>query len=146
MEIVKPLNYIPYIKKNVEIYLNERFGWEKFVHKHHESRFTRFYEDYWLPRKFGYERRRAHLSSLILTNQLDRDVALKRISKPELDEQFMITEFEYVANKLDLSVNELQNIFKGKNETYKSYKNKRLLIGMGVKAMNILGLEKRLFR
>jgi tRNA(Ile)-lysidine synthase TilS/MesJ len=146
MEIVKPLNYVPYIKNEVEKFLTERFGWEKLVHKHHESRFTRFYEDYWLPRKFGYERRRAHLSSLILTNQMERGVALKRIIIPELDKIFMIQEFEYVANKLDLSLKELISIFEGENKTYRDYKNKRLLIGLGAKAMNILGLEKRLFR
>lgn len=146
MDVVKPLNLVPYIKKDAEKLLEERFGWQKFVHKHHESRFTRFYEDYWMPRKFGYEKRRAHFSSLILTNQMTRDEALERISKPEMDEQFLIQEFEYVANKLGLSVEELQTIFDGKNKTYRDYKNKRFLIGLGARAMKILGLEKRLFR
>jgi len=146
MEIVKPLNYVPYIKKDIEKFLEDRFHWEKFVHKHHESRFTRFFEDYWMPRKFGYEKRRAHFSSLIMTSQMTRDAALERISKPELDEQFYVQEFEFVANKLDLSVKELQRLFEGENKTYKSYKNKRYLIGLGTRVMNILGLEKRLFR
>ena len=59
-------------------------------------------------------RNAAHFSSLILTNQMTRDEALERISKPEMDEQFLIQEFEYVTNKLDLSVEELQAIFDGK--------------------------------
>ncbi|WP_222535561.1 N-acetyl sugar amidotransferase [Pedobacter polysacchareus] len=146
MEIVKPLNLVPYIKKDAEKLLADRFGWEKFQHKHHESRFTRFYEDYWMPRKFGYEKRRAHFSSLILTNQMTREEALERISKPELDEQFLLQEFEYVANKFDLKVQELQDIFNGANKTFHDYKNKRALIGLGAKVMKILGLEKRLFR
>ena len=146
MQIIKPLNYIPYIKKDVEKLLETRFGWVKFQHKHHESRFTRFYEDYWLPQKFGYEKRRAHLSSLILTNQMSREDALKRISRPEMSETFLKQEFEYVANKLGLTVDELQAFFNGENKTYFDYKNKRALIGLGVKAMKILGLEKRLFR
>ncbi len=146
MEVIKPLNLVSYIKKDAEKLLEGRFGWQKFVHKHHESRFTRFYEDYWMPGKFGYEKRRAHFSSLILTNQMTRDEALERISKPEMDEQFLIQEFEYVANKLDLSVEELQTIFDGKNKTYRDYKNKRFLISLGARAMKILGLEKRLFR
>lgn len=146
MEIVKPLNFIPYIKKDVEKLLKEKFGWQKFQHKHHESRFTRFYEDYWLPRKFGYEKRRAHFSSLILTNQMTRDEALERISKPEMDEQFLNQEFEYVANKLDLTVEELQTIFEGENKTYRDYKNKKSIIDFGARFMRVLGLEKRLFR
>ena len=146
MEVFKPLNLVPYIKEDVEALLHERFGWEKFLHKHHESRFTRFYEDYWLPRKFGYEKRRAHFSSLILTNQMTREEALERISRPELSEQFLKQEFEYVANKLDLSVAQLTDIFEGENKTYHDYKNKKSMIGLGAKVMRFLGLERRLFR
>jgi hypothetical protein len=146
MQIVKPLNYVPYIKKDAEKLLEEKFGWEKFQHKHHESRFTRFYEDYWLPGKFGFQKRRAHFSSLILTNQMTRDEALDRISRPELSEQFLRHEFEYVANKLGLSVDELQKLYEGGNKTYKDYRNKRFIIGFGAKAMTALGLENILFR
>jgi N-acetyl sugar amidotransferase len=146
MEVVKPLNMVPYIKKDAEAKLGALFGWEKFLHKHHESRFTRFYEDYWMPRKFGYEKRRAHFSSLIMTGQMTREAALARIASPELDEHTLKREFEYVATKLDLSVDELQMIFEGKNKTFRDYKNKKFLIGMGARVMRTFGLEKRLFR
>lgn len=146
MEVIKPLNNFPYIKKEAEDFLEKRFGWKRFKHKHHESRFTRFYEDFWLPRKFGYEKRRAHFSSLILTGQMTRDEALDRISRPELDEQTLKQEFEFVANKLDLTVEEFWKIFEGENKTYKDYRNKRHIINLGTKAMTFLGLEQRLFR
>lgn len=146
MEIVKPLNLVPYIKKDAEAELERRFGWQRFQHKHHESRFTRFYEDYWMPRKFGYHKRRAHFSSLILTGQMAREAALERLSRPEMDEHFLKQEFEYVANKLGLSVDELQSIFDGENRTYRDYSNKRWAIGIGASAMRMLGLERRLFR
>ena len=146
MEIVKPLNMVPYIKKEAEETLHRLFGWQKFQHKHHESRFTRFYEDYWMPRKFGYHKRRAHFSSLIMTGQMTRAEALDRISHPEMDEHFLMQEFEYVANKLGLTVAELQQIFKGENKTYRDYGNKRWAIGVGANVMRWLGLEKRLFR
>lgn len=146
MKVVMPCNYVPYIKKDVEKILNEKFGWEPFLHKHHESRFTRFYEDYWLPRKFGFEKRRAHFSSLILTGQMTREAALERISKPELSEDFLNQEFEYVANKLDISREELQNIFNGQNKTYADYRNKKKILTTGASLMRKFGLEKRLFR
>ncbi|APG62489.1 LPS biosynthesis protein [Sphingorhabdus lutea] len=146
MEVAKPLNLVPYIKADAEALLENKFGWKKFQHKHHESRFTRFYEDYWMPKKFGYEKRRAHFSSLIMTGQLTRDAALERISKPEMDEHFLRQEFEYVANKLDMSVAELQEIFEGENKTYKNYKNKRWAIGLGANIMRMLGMENRLLR
>jgi len=146
MQVFKPLNLLPYNKKDVEKLLFDKFGWESFQHKHHESRFTRFYEDYWLPTKFGFQKRRAHFSSLILTGQMTREEALERVSKPELSEDFLEKEFEYVSNKLDLSVGELQKIFEGENKTFHDYKNKIKLIGFGGKMMQKLGLEKRLFR
>jgi len=146
MKVYKPLNLVPYIKADVEKFLFENYAWESFQHKHHESRFTRFYEDYWLPRKFGFEKRRAHFSSLILTGQMTREEALERISKPELSEDFLHKEFDYVADKLDLTRNELQAIFDGPNKTYKDYKNKMNIIKAGSKVMMKIGLEKRLFR
>lgn len=146
MKVAMPLNMVPFIKKDAEDELERRFGWQRFQHKHHESRFTRFYEDYWLPRKFGFQKRRAHFSSLITTGQMTREQALERISHPEMDEHFLQQEFEYVANKLDLTVDELQAIFDGKNKTYRSYRNKRWLIGLGTSILRGLGLEKRFFR
>ena len=86
MKVVKPLNLVPYIKKDAEETLERLFGWKKFQHKHHESRFTRFYEGYWLPTKFGYDKRRAHFSSLILTGQMTREEALEKIAAPACDE------------------------------------------------------------
>lgn len=146
MQVVKPLNLVRYYKKEAEAELERRFGWARFKHKHHESRFTRFYEDYWMPRKFGYEKRRAHFSSLIMTGQMKREEALDRISRPELDDRFHAAEFEYVARKLDLTVDELRRIFEGSNKTYRDYRNKRWLIGLGAQVMQKLGMERRLFR
>ena len=146
MKVHHPLNLVPFVKKDAEDELGRLFGWQRFQHKHHESRFTRFYEDYWLPRKFGFHKRRAHFSSLIMTGQMTREAALERIAKPEMDEHFLKQEFEYVAHKLDLTVDELQRIFDSPNKTYRDYKNKRWLIGLGANAMRWLGLEKRYFR
>ncbi|MCL6272041.1 N-acetyl sugar amidotransferase [Sansalvadorimonas sp. 2012CJ34-2] len=146
MKIVKPLNYVPYIKSEAESTLEKSYGWKRFQHKHHESRFTRFYEDYWMPRKFGYQKRRAHFSSLIMTGQMTRKEALERLCKPEMDEHFLTQEFEFVANKLGLSTTELKMLFDGKNKTYNDYKNKRWAIGLGAQVMRLLGLERRLFR
>lgn len=146
MKVHHPLNMVSYVKKDAEDELERRFGWQRFQHKHHESRFTRFYEDYWLPRRFGFEKRRAHFSSLIMTGQMTRDEALDRISRPEMGEQFLKQEFEYVAHKLDLTTDELQDLFEMPKKTYRNYRNKRWLIGMGASAMRRLGLEKRYFK
>ena len=146
MRVIMPLNMVPFVKKNAEAELEKLFGWKPFLHKHHESRFTRFYEDYWLPKKFGFDKRRAHFSSLILTGQMSRSEAIKRLGHSELDEKFLLHEFEYVASKLDLTSTELQSIFEGPNKTFRDYPNKRNLILFGANLFRFLGLEKRLFR
>lgn len=146
MQVFKPLNLLPYVKAEAEKLLTDKFGWEPFQHKHHESRFTRFYEDFWLPRKFGFEKRRAHFSSLILTGQMNREEALNRISNPELSEEFLQNEFDYVADKLDLTREDLLTIFNGKNKTFNDYNNKIKFIRFGAYLMQKLGLEKRLYR
>lgn len=146
MKVFKPLDLVPYVKSDAEELLETKFGWKSFKHKHHESRFTRFFEDYWLPKKHGFDRRKAHFSSLILTGQMDRSEALKRIQTSELDEEFLSQEFEYVAHKLDLTTEELRNIFYGKNMSSSDYSSKKLIIDFAAKVMTMLGLEKRLYK
>lgn len=146
IRVVKPLDNLPFYKEEATQLLERKFGWQRYQHKHHESRFTRFYESYWLPRKFGFDKRKNHLSSLVLTGQLARDAALERVSKPELPEEELEKEFEYVAKKLDFTIEELRGYFAGTNKTYMDYKNNSKLIALGTKVMQLLGLEKRAFK
>ena len=141
-----PLNLVPFIKKEAEDELEKLFGWKRFQHKHHESRFTRFYEDFWLRKRFGFDKRRAHFSSLIVTGQMTRQEAADRLLSSELPELFLTQEFEYVANKLDLSIKELTTLFESPKKTFHSFKNKRWLIGLGITVLRKLGLEKRKLR
>jgi putative aminotransferase len=143
MKIHHPLNLVHYRKAEAENELSNKYGWESFKHKHHESRFTRFYEDYWLPKRFGFQKRRAHFSSLIMTNQMTREEALERIKKPEMDEFFLQKEFSYIASKLEIDQSELVEMFELPKKSYADYKNKQRLIQLGVKTMRALGLERR---
>ena len=146
MKMHHPLNHTSFVKKDAEEELSKKYGWQPFRHKHHESRFTRFYEDYWLPRRFGFEKRRAHFSSLIMTNQMTRVEAIFRLKNPEMSELFLEQEFEFVASKLGLTTVELQNIFQSPNTTYRDFNNKRELIVRGANLLRKLGLEKRYFK
>lgn len=146
IRVLRPLNYVPYIKEDAMTFLVERFGWQRYAHKHYESRFTRFYEGYWLPTKFGYDKRRAHFSSLILTKQLTRDEALARIAKPAYDADTIDQEFEYVATKLGLTVAQLRTLMRGENRTYKDYKSRMSMIELGARALRGLGVQKAVIR
>lgn len=146
IKVIKPLNYVPYIKEQAIQELTDRFGWQRYVQKHHESRFTKFVECYWLPKKFGFERRKAHLSSLILTDQMTREEALERIKKSEIDEQTMEQDFEFVAKKLDLTTQQFRELFNGENKTYRDYKNNSNLINLCSRLLQTIGIEKRVVR
>ena len=146
VRIVKPLNHVRYYKEEAMQELVDRFGWQKYAYKHYESRFTRFYEGFWLPKKFGYDKHRAHFSSLILTKQMTRDEALEKIAQPAYDEETIKQDFEYIAKKLGLSVNELQKIMEGENKTYRDYKNNMWLINLGTKVLKYLGIQRAIIR
>jgi N-acetyl sugar amidotransferase len=146
VRVVKPLNYVPYIKEQAMQELVDRFGWQRYAHKHYESRFTRFYEGYWLPTKFGYDKRRAHFSSLILTEQMTRDEALRRIAEPAYDQETIAQDFEYVATKLDLSVAELRELMSGPNKSYRDYKSSMRVIDLGTQVLRALGLQQVIIR
>ena len=47
VQVVKPLNNVPFFKEAAMDELVAKYGWQKYAHKHYESRFTRFYEGYW---------------------------------------------------------------------------------------------------
>lgn len=141
IRVERPLNLVSYDKAKAVEELKTRFGWQPYPQKHFESRFTRFYEGYWLPKKFGYDTRRVQYSSLIVTGQMKRDEALALLEKPALDDATVRQEFEYVATKLGITVEELQGYMDAPNKTYKDYKSQESLYLLGAKAMKLLGLE-----
>ena len=143
---IKPLDYIPFEKEKAMQFLEKEFGWQRYAQKHYESRFTRFYEGYWMPKKFGFDIRLAHYSSLILTNQMTREEALKKVSVLPYDEEAIKEDFEYVATKLGFTVEEFKEIMNGKNKTYRDYKNSMGFIEMGMKVMRFIGGERKLIR
>lgn len=146
IRIVKPLNHVPYIKETAMQELVDKFGWQKYAHKHYESRFTRFYEGYWLPTKFGYDKRRAHFSSLILTGQMSRQEALDQIARPAYDAETLAQDFEYIATKLGITVQNLQDLMAGSNKTYKDYKNAMGFIELGTKVLRLVGVQRAIIR
>jgi N-acetyl sugar amidotransferase len=146
VRVITPLNNTPYIKEEAMQLLVDRFGWQRYAHKHYESRFTRFYEGYWLPTKFGYDKRRAHFSSLILTKQMTREVALCRIAQRAYDDETIAHDFEYVATKLDLGVEALRDLMHAPNKSYRDYKNSMPIISAGTQVLRLLGLQRAIIR
>lgn len=146
IQVVKPLNYFPYIKDEAMQELADVYGWQPYPQKHFESRFTKFYEGYWLPKKFGYDTRKVQYSSLILTGQMTREDALEKLKHPAIPDEEAKHDFEYIATKLGITVDELQRYFDQPNKTYKDYPNQESMFNLGAKVLKLLGVERSIKR
>ena len=142
IKLIRPLDFFPYDKNEAMKTLVEKFGYQEYPQKHFESRFTRFYESYWLPKKFGFDTRKVQYSSLILTEQMTREEALQKLKSPAYDSETIHQDFEYIATKLGISVEELQSYMDAPNKTHKDYKSQESLYNIGAKVMRFIGLEK----
>ena len=114
---------------------------EALPQKHFESRFTSFYEGYWLYERFGFDVRRVQLSSLIVTNQITRKEGLDIIKKSPMDPNMVSLEKQYIADKLRISKEELDRFFNMPIKTYKDYPNDSWLYSLGAKILRFFGKE-----
>lgn len=146
MKRIAPLDFINYDKELAETELKEKFGWEKYENKHYENIFTRFYEGYYLPEKFGFDKRKCYFSNLILTEKMSRDEALIKLAESPYSEKLMKEDMDYISKKLGITLNEFKEIIEGENKSYKDYNNTLSLIEFGIKIAKKFGVEKRNFR
>jgi N-acetyl sugar amidotransferase len=110
VETVAPLNWVRYDKRDAKKLLADELGWRDYGPKHGESIFTRFYQCWILPRKFGVDKRKAHLSNLICSQQMTRDQALEEMKRPIYDPELEKIDHRFVLKKLGLSAAELDEI------------------------------------
>ncbi len=104
------LNYIDYVKKDAMNVLEGELGWRYYGGKHYESIYTRFYQGYILPRKFGYDKRRTHLSSLICSGETTRSEALHELEINPYTPEMQRQDREYVIKKFGLTDGEFEHI------------------------------------
>lgn len=109
LEIVDPLNYLPYNVEEAEQILISQAGWVPYSRKHGESTFTKFYQNYILPQKFKVDKRYAHLSNLICSGQITKPDAIKKLSEPLYEADELKTDIEYFLKKMQMSEEEFNN-------------------------------------
>lgn len=146
VQVIKALNYMPYIKSEALKLLEIDYGWKPYPQKHFESRFTKFYEGYWLPERFGFDTRRVQFSSLILTGQMQREEAIEILKKPAYNSETIEEDFNYIATKLGITKSELEMYFSSPKKFYWDYKNQEWLFNLGAKFLKLLGIEKSIKR
>lgn len=146
MERVFPLDYVVYNKAEAEELLYKKFGWTKYANKHYENVFTRFFEGYYLPHKFGFDTRKNVYSNEILVGTMKREEAIKKLEEKPYDEEQMLLDKEYIAKKLGISVIEFDKIIESPNKTPNDYRNSMWIIKLGVFVCKILKIENRNIR
>jgi N-acetyl sugar amidotransferase len=110
IQSVALLNYLPYNKEEVKKVIMEKLEWRDYGGKHYESIFTRFYQGYILIKKFGVDKRKAHLSNLICSRQITKEQAIAQLEKPAYDPQVFATDYEFVLKKFKLTKTEFEEI------------------------------------
>ena len=105
-----PINWAPYNKKEVLEIIKKELGWQEYGGKHHESVFTKFYQNYILPTKFKIDKRKAHLSNLICSGQMTREEALAELEEPMYDPVELEADKEFVVKKLGFTMEEFDRI------------------------------------
>ena len=124
---IRPLVYLDYHKKDAIELLEREFGWKYYGGKHLESRFTKFFQEVYLPKKYGWEKRRDHISSLIVGGEMTREEGLAEMQIPTSTPEQIAEETEYVLKKLDISQEEWQKILDSPNKTVDDYPNEKRL-------------------
>jgi len=121
IEILHILDYLPYNKEETKIFLKSELNWRDYGGKHYESKFTRFYQAYYLPTKFGFDKRKAHLSSLIVSGQISREQALEELKEEIYPINQLQEDREFVCKKLGITEMEFEQIMALPIKTYKDY-------------------------
>jgi hypothetical protein len=136
---VKYLDYFAYDKELAIQELKHKFNYKTYKNKHGESVFTRFYQNYILPVKFGVDKRKTHYSNLICSGQLDRVKALKDLSCNDYinSEEFYLDR-EFALKKLKISKDDFESYLLRPPVSHNRYKSEKLILDLLVKGYNIL--------
>jgi hypothetical protein len=129
MQVAKLLNLVPYCKREAMKELEAEFGWRYYGTKHYESRWTQFFQGWWLPERFGYDKRFAHLSSLILSGEITRVEALGELNRPRYSSEMLAEDIELVSRKLRVRHQELEKWFKIPLKSHFEYRTAQRLTG-----------------
>jgi len=135
IKTVSILNAIEYDKERAIRVLEEELGFRRYVGKHHESIYTRFFQSYILPVKFHIDKRKAHLSSLILSGQVTRESALEELTHPAAEDAHVRDDLKYVVKKFGITVEEFDGIMAMPRRSYNDYPNDAALYGRLKSAM-----------
>ena len=123
MEAVKPLNWMSYNSGLAKKELMAKCGWQDYGRKHGESLFTKFFQNYYLPEKFGYDKRKAHLSSRIVAGEISREEALAELQRPLYDQNELAEDRQLILDKLGISAEQWAELMSLPTRVFSDYPN-----------------------
>lgn len=138
MKTIRPLNYLPYNRREAIEALKKKVDYKEYGKKHSESRFTKFFQNYYLPKKFGYDKRKPHLSSQILSGEISRNEAIMELKIPVYRENELRESLEYIGKKLEFKYEELNQIINSDGNHYTMFSNWDKYHGFVKKLQNFL--------
>jgi N-acetyl sugar amidotransferase len=122
------LNYVEYSKRDAIKKLEADLGWRYYGGKHYESVYTRFYQGFILPKKFGYDKRKSHYSALICSGEITREEALKELKQEPYPIEEQMADREYVVKKLEITEEEFERIMALPQKTHSDYPSTEKLL------------------
>lgn len=143
IKVIKPLNLINYKISDAIKILTEKYEFKIYKQKHFESKFTKFYEGYWLPERFNYDVRKNQYSSLILAEQMSRKEAINKLLNSPLNSSEIKKEFDFMCNKLEITHDKLTSYQNLPKKYYWDYKNQKLIFDVGEKILSFLTKTRR---
>ena len=141
----RPLEWIDYNKDNAKEILKNELGWRDYGGKHYESNFTKFFQAYYLPQKFGYDKRKAHLASLVISGQMNRKDAINELAEPIYNEKDFEEDMNYWIKKLGVSHNEFFDIMNQPPKFYYDYPNDEKRVEFINSILSLVASVKRIF-
>lgn len=121
-------NFIEFNKDEAKAFIIDNLGWRDYGGKHYESRLTKFFQAYYLPEKFGFDKRKAHYSNLILSHQLKREEALNLLKKPLYERVALEADMAFILNKLNINQKDWDDIMKTPKRQHEDFKQDKNLI------------------
>lgn len=121
IESLRPLDYLDYNYERAFIELSEFCDFRYYGSKHLENTLTAFVQLYWLPRKFGVDKRSSHLSSMIVSGQISREIAMKMLDKPMCDERELMQVVARMKEKLQITDNEFDRLIEAQPHKHEEY-------------------------
>jgi N-acetyl sugar amidotransferase len=119
------LDYIDFNKQSAVEVLSKELGWKRYGGKHHENIYTRWYQGWYLPTQWGYDKRKTHLSSIICAGELSREAASQELAEPSYDPELQAEDIEYVMKKFSLSTQDFEKLMKTPRRTFDEFSTYR---------------------